>query len=243
MAERLRLDRALVERGLAGSRERAHAMVRGGLVKVAGLPTTRPDQLVAAEESIEVTGTDEFVSRGGIKLAAALDAFGVPVAGRSALDVGASTGGFTDALLRWGAARVIAVDVGYGQLAWELRRDPRVIVLERVNIRHLEQLPAPADLAVVDVSFISLRLVLPRIRKLLEPPGDVIALVKPQFEVGKGAVGKGGVVRDPQLQRHVLSELSSFARSLDYEVARELESPLLGAKGNREFLLWLRPNG
>jgi 23S rRNA (cytidine1920-2'-O)/16S rRNA (cytidine1409-2'-O)-methyltransferase len=210
---------------------------------VAGVPTIRPDQLVAAEQPIELSGAGEYVSRGGAKLAAALDAFAIELNGRTALDVGASTGGFTDVLLRRGAAQVIAVDVGYGQLAWELRQDPRVIVLERVNIRHLDRLPAPADLGVIDLSFISLRLVLPRVRELLDPPGDVIALVKPQFEVGKGAVGKGGVVRDAKLQRQVVSELSGFAGEIGYRVGGELESPVLGAKGNREFLLWLRPNG
>jgi 23S rRNA (cytidine1920-2'-O)/16S rRNA (cytidine1409-2'-O)-methyltransferase len=243
VAERRRLDQALVDRGLVTSRERAQALVRAGLVRVAGVPTIRPDQLVAAEQLIELSGAGEYVSRGGAKLAAALDAFAIELTGRTALDVGASTGGFTDVLLRRGAAQVIAVDVGYGQLAWELRQDPRVIVLERVNIRHLDRLPAPADLGVIDVSFISLRLVLPRVRELLDHPGDVIALVKPQFEVGKGAVGKGGVVRDAKLQRQVVSELSGFAGQIGYRVGGELESPLLGAKGNREFLLWLRPNG
>jgi 23S rRNA (cytidine1920-2'-O)/16S rRNA (cytidine1409-2'-O)-methyltransferase len=243
VAERRRLDQALVDRGLVTSRERAQALVRAGLVRVAGVPTIRPDQLVAAEQPIELSGAGEYVSRGGAKLAAALDAFAIELTGRTALDVGASTGGFTDVLLRRGAAQVIAVDVGYGQLAWELRQDPRVIVLERVNIRHLDRLPAPADLGVIDVSFISLRLVLPRVRELLDHPGDVIALVKPQFEVGKGAVGKGGVVRDAKLQRQVVSELSGFAGQIGYRVGGELESPLLGAKGNREFLLWLRPNG
>jgi 23S rRNA (cytidine1920-2'-O)/16S rRNA (cytidine1409-2'-O)-methyltransferase len=243
VAERRRLDQALVDRGLVTSRERAQALVRAGLVRVAGVPTIRPDQLVAAEQPIELSGAGEYVSRGGAKLAAALDAFAIELTGRTALDVGASTGGFTDVLLRRGAAQVIAVDVGYGQLAWELRQDPRVIVLERVNIRHLDRLPAPADLGVIDVSFISLRLVLPRVRELLDHPGDVIALVKPQFEVGRGAVGKGGVVRDAKLQRQVVSELSGFAGQIGYRVGGELESPLLGAKGNREFLLWLRPNG
>jgi 23S rRNA (cytidine1920-2'-O)/16S rRNA (cytidine1409-2'-O)-methyltransferase len=243
VAERQRLDQALVERGLASSRERAQAMVRAGLVRVAGEPSTRPDRLIGAEEAIEVTGSTEYVSRGAEKLAAGLDAFQVDVRGRVCLDVGASTGGFTDVLLRRGASKVIAVDVGYGQLAWSLRQDERVVVMERVNIRHLEALPAAADLAVIDVSFISLRLVLPRVKELLSPPGEVIALVKPQFEVGKGAVGKGGVVRDPELQARVVSELSSFARSIGYGVTGEIVSPLLGAKGNREFILHLLPRG
>jgi 23S rRNA (cytidine1920-2'-O)/16S rRNA (cytidine1409-2'-O)-methyltransferase len=146
-------------------------------------------------------------------------------------------------LLQRGAAGVIAVDVGYGQLAWSLRQDPRVTLLERVNIRHLDRLPIPADLAVIDVSFISLRLVLPRVRELLSPPGDVVALVKPQFEVGKGAVGKGGVVRDPAQHGQVLGELRQFAQESGYEIAAEIPSPILGAKGNREFFLYLRRNG
>ena len=243
VAERRRLDQALVERGLAASRERAQLMVRAGLVRVSGMMTERPDQMVAADQPIELTGARDYVSRGGEKLAAALDAFAVEPRGRRCLDVGASTGGFTDVLLQRGAERVIAVDVGYGQLAWNLRQDARVIVLERVNIRRLDQLPVPADLAVIDVSFISLRLVLPRVRDLLSPPGDVIALIKPQFEVGKGAVGKGGVVRDPMQHQQVLEAINDFARELGYLVAGQMPSPIQGAKGNREFFLYLRRNG
>jgi 23S rRNA (cytidine1920-2'-O)/16S rRNA (cytidine1409-2'-O)-methyltransferase len=242
VAERQRLDQALVERGLVSSRERAQAMVRAGLVRVAGALSDRPDQLVADDQPIEVAGSAGYVSRGGEKLAAALDAFGLDPRGRHALDVGASTGGFTDVLLQRGAERVIALDVGYGQLAWSLRQDSRVLVMERVNIRHLERLPEPADLAVIDVSFISLRLVLPRVRELLSPPGEVVALVKPQFEVGKGAVGKGGVVRDPAQHDQVLSELVRFAGEIGYQVAGQIPSPVLGTKGNREFLLYLKPN-
>jgi 23S rRNA (cytidine1920-2'-O)/16S rRNA (cytidine1409-2'-O)-methyltransferase len=198
---------------------------------------------VTAEEAIEVAGTSRYVSRGGEKLAAGLDAFAIDPSGRTCLDVGASTGGFTDVLLQRGAARVIAVDVGYGQLAWSLRQDSRVILLERVNIRHLDRLPMPADLAVIDVSFISLRLVLPRVRELLSPPGDVVPLVKPQFEVGKGSVGKGGVVRDPEQHRAVVRALSQFAGEIGYTVAGEVTSPIVGAKGNREFLIYLKRHG
>jgi 23S rRNA (cytidine1920-2'-O)/16S rRNA (cytidine1409-2'-O)-methyltransferase len=240
---RVRLDQALVARGLVPSRQRAQAMVRAGLIRVAGEVADRPDQLVNPSVSIDVEGVKGYVSRGGEKLAAALDAFGVDPAGRVCLDVGASTGGFTDVLLQRGAARVITVDVGYGQLAWSLRQDPRVTVLERINIRYLDRLPVPADLAVIDVSFISLRLALPRVRELLSPPGEVVALVKPQFEVGKGAVGKGGIVRDPAQHEQVLNELGRFAAELGYEVAGQIPSPLLGAKGNREFLMYLRRNG
>src|SRR6202171_3637911 len=193
--------------------------------------------------SIDLDRVQAYVSRGGDKLAAGLDAFGIDPAGRVCLDVGASTGGFTDLLLQRGAVRVIAVDVGYGQLAWSLRQDPRVTVLERVNIRYLGQLPMPADLAVIDVSFISLRLVLPKVRELLSPPGEVVALVKPQFEVGKGAVGKGGVVRDPEQHREVVRGLSQFASEIGYAVAAEIPSPIVGAKGNREFLLYLKRHG
>jgi len=243
VAQRRRLDQALVERGLVASRERAQAMVRAGLVRVAGVTMGEPDQMVTADEAIEVAGTSPYVSRGGEKLAAALDAFAIDPSGRTAIDVGASTGGFTDVLLQRGAARVIAVDVGYGQLAWGLRQDPRVTVMERINIRYLDRLPVPADLAVIDVSFISLRLVLPRVRELLSAPGDVVALVKPQFEVGKGAVGKGGVVRDPEQHRAVVSELSLFADEIGYAVAGEMPSPIVGAKGNREFLLYLKRHG
>src|SRR6202165_2993257 len=243
VATRCRLDQALVERGLVASRERAQAMVRAGLVRVAGVTIGEPDQMVAAEQAIEVAGMTTYVSRGGEKLAAALDAFAIDPGGRTALDVGASTGGCTDVLLQRGAARVIAVDVGYGQLAWNLRQDPRVTVMERVNIRYLDQLPMPADLAVIDVSFISLRLVLPRVRELLSTPGDVVALVKPQFEVGKGAVGKGGGGRDPEQHREVVGGLSRFASEIGYTVAGETPSPIVGAKGNREFLLYLKRHG
>jgi 23S rRNA (cytidine1920-2'-O)/16S rRNA (cytidine1409-2'-O)-methyltransferase len=244
MAEgRVRLDQVLVAQGLVPSRQRAQMMVRAGLVRVAGAVAERPDQMVDPSVSIGLDHAKAYVSRGGDKLAAGLEAFGIDPAGRVCLDVGASTGGFTDILLQRGAARVMAVDVGYGQLAWSLRQDPRVTVLERVNIRHLERLPIPANLAVIDVSFISLRLVLPRVRDLLIPPAEVVALVKPQFEVGKGAVGKGGIVRDPEQHRRVLSELRQFAQESGYEVAAEIPSPILGAKGNREFLLHLRRNG
>ncbi len=241
-AERLRLDQALVRRGLVPSRERGQAMIRAGLVTVGGRLAERPDQLVDAETAIAVEPSRAYASRGGEKLAAALDQFALDPRGRSCLDVGASTGGFTDVLLRRGATRVIAVDVGYGQLAWPLRQDPRVFVMERVNIRHLDQLPFEADLGVVDVSFISLRLVLPVVRRLLSPPGDVVPLVKPQFEAGKGQVGKGGVVRDPEVHSQVLRELREFAALIGYGVRGEASSPILGVKGNREFFLHLRPD-
>ena len=241
--ERVRLDLALVRQGLVPSRERGQALIRAGLVVVDGEAVRRSDLLVSTAARIVLRGEHAHVSRGGEKLAAALDAFGLDPSGRACLDVGASTGGFTEVLLQRGAAAVVAVDVGYGQLAWPLRQDPRVQVLERVNIRYLDRLPHPADLAVVDVSFISLRLVLPQLRRLLIPPAEVVALVKPQFEVGREKVGKGGVVRDPVLHRQVLSDLRRFAEGLGYQVRGEWPSPLTGAKGNREFFLHLVPHG
>jgi 23S rRNA (cytidine1920-2'-O)/16S rRNA (cytidine1409-2'-O)-methyltransferase len=240
VGERVRLDQALVSQGLVASRERAQAMVRAGLVLVNGEAADKPDRLVEPGINLELRGSARYVSRGGEKLSAALDAFGLSVGGRACLDVGASTGGFTDVLLQRGAASVIALDVGYGQLAWSLRQDRRVTVLERVNVRYLERLPSPADLGVIDVSFISLRLVLPAVHRLLVNPAEVVALVKPQFEVGRGALGKGGIVRDDQQHRSVLAGVGQFARESGYEVAGETSSPILGAKGNREFFLYLR---
>jgi len=242
-ADRVRLDQALVRRGLASTRQRGQALIRAGLVSVDGATAEHTDQLVTPASAVAVRGQPRYVSRGGEKLAAALDAFGLEPRGRTCLDVGASTGGFTDVLLQRGAAHVIAVDVGYGQLAWAIRQDPRVRVLERVNIRALTELPMPADLAAIDVSFISLQRVLPVVRRLLNPPGDVVCLVKPQFEVGKGQVGKGGIVRDPAAHRQVLDTLTAFSRSLGLRPLGETASPILGARGNREFFLYLRPDG
>lgn len=236
-----RLDQALVERRLVASRQRGQALIRAGLVTVAGTIADRPDQPVASDADIEVKGRPRFVSRGGEKLEGALRDFAVDVRGRICMDVGASTGGFTDVLLQRGASAVIAVDVGYGQLAWSLRQDPRVHVLERVNIRQLERLPLPATLATVDVSFISLRQVLPHVRRLLDPPGEVIALAKPQFEVGKGRVGKGGVIRDPAQHEEVLRTLRRAVPEVGYQWLGQTVSPIEGAKGNREFFVHLRP--
>jgi 23S rRNA (cytidine1920-2'-O)/16S rRNA (cytidine1409-2'-O)-methyltransferase len=240
VSERVRLDQELVAQGLVASRARAQAMLRAGLVLLNGEAADRPDRLVDRGVRLELRGSAAYVSRGGEKLSRALDVFGLTVQGRACLDVGASTGGFTDVLLQRGAASVIALDVGYGQLAWSIRQDPRVTVLERVNVRYLERLPSPADLAVIDVSFISLRLVLPAVRQLLSNPAEVVALVKPQFEVGRGAVGKGGIVHDVEQHRSVLIGLAEFAGKSGFEVAGETSSPILGAKGNREFFLYLR---
>lgn len=240
-----RLDLLLVERGLAESREQARRLVMAGEVLVNEQVRDKPGQTFAVDVTIRVRHPLPYVSRGGIKLAAALAAFGVAVAEQVAIDVGASTGGFTDCLLQAGVARVYAIDVGYGQLAWKLRNDPRVIVMERTNIRHLAELPGGmlADLAVIDASFISLALVLPATLPLLTPTGEVIALIKPQFEAGKGQVGKGGVVRDSQVHRQVLQETTSLITELGLTIAGLTLSPLLGPAGNVEFLIWCRRAG
>jgi len=235
-----RLDRLLVERGLAASRQRAAALILGGRVTVEGRRAEKAAQQVAPDARLAVLEEDEgYVSRGGLKLAGALDAFSLTVAGLVAMDVGASTGGFTHCLLRRGARRVYAVDVGYGQLAWRLRQDARVVVLERTNVRHLEreQIPEPVDLATIDTSFISLTKVIPRVLEFLSGNGRLLALIKPQFEVGRGLVGKGGVVRQPELHQRVVSELERFCRDQGLAVEGVVESPLLGPKGNREFFI------
>lgn len=235
-----RLDRLLVERGLAASRQRAAALILAGRVTVGGRRAEKAAQQVAPDARLEVLEEDEgYVSRGGLKLAGALDAFSLTVAGLVAMDVGASTGGFTHCLLRRGARRVYAVDVGYGQLAWKLRQDARVVVLERTNVRYLEreQIPEPVDLATIDTSFISLTKVIPRVLEFLSGNGRLLALIKPQFEVGRGLVGKGGVVRQPELHQRVVSELERFCRDQGLAVQGVVESPLLGPKGNREFFI------
>lgn len=243
MIRRERLDKLLVDRGTVASRERARRLVMAGAVRVGDRVVDKPGALVAVDAPIALSGSDiPYVSRGGLKLAGALDAFGTSVADRVVLDVGASTGGFTDCVLQRGARAVIAVDVGYGQFAWSLRQDPRVTLLERTNIRRLDPaaLPAMPDLAVIDVSFIALRLVLPTVVEVLAPSGDLVALVKPQFEVGKRQVGSGGVVRDPNLQAAAVAGVRDSAVALGLEYLGACESPILGAKGNREFFLALR---
>ena len=243
-ARRERLDRLLVDRGLAKSRERATSMILSGAVRVAGVDTPKPGMLLPAGADVRIVEPDHpYVGRGGLKLAGALDRFGLDPAGRVALDVGASTGGFTDCLLRRGASRVYALDVGTGQLAWSLRTDPRVVVLDGKNARSLQpaDLPERVDLAVVDVSFISLRLTLPPLPPLLRPGGEVVALVKPQFEVGRGQVGPGGIVRDPRLHRAALQAVAEAAASAGLAVRDACPSPITGATGNREFFLRLSP--
>jgi 23S rRNA (cytidine1920-2'-O)/16S rRNA (cytidine1409-2'-O)-methyltransferase len=240
---RARLDSEMARRGLAQSRQGAQRLIMAGRVRVNSRPALKPDLRVDAETPIAVVaGAREYASRGAYKLIAALDHFHVSVEGRHALDVGASTGGFTDVLLRRGAASVIALDVGYGQLADRLRRDERVVVLDRTNIRLVrpENLPCQPDLVVIDTSFISLRLVLPAVMKLAAGGADIIALVKPQFEVGRGRVGKGGIVRDEALRTEAVGAIVEFARNAGLEVEGTLESPIAGAKGNREYLVVMR---
>jgi 23S rRNA (cytidine1920-2'-O)/16S rRNA (cytidine1409-2'-O)-methyltransferase len=248
---RSRLDLEMARRGLAGSREGAQRLIMAGRVRVNSRPAEKPDLKVDDSSEIAVVGsTNEYVSRGGYKLAAALDQFGIVVNGRDALDVGASTGGstggFTDVLLQRGAARVIAIDVGYGQLADRIRRDTRVTVIDRTNIRYVTpaSLPYRPDLAVIDVSFISLKLVLPAVIQIIAVPADIVALVKPQFEVGKGKVGRGGIVRDDKLRAMALEEVVAFATSIGLGSNGTIESPITGAAGNREFLAhFRRPSG
>ncbi|MER7461015.1 TlyA family RNA methyltransferase [Micromonospora sp. NPDC126480] len=248
MARRTRLDAELVRRGLARSREQAAALVEAGRVLLRGVPARKPAALVDPADPLLVTGEDptaEYVSRGGHKLAGALAAFGpggLTVAGRRCLDAGASTGGFTDVLLRAGAAEVLAVDVGYGQLAWPLRTDERVRVFERTNVRTLtpEAVGGPVDLTVADLSFISLRLVLPALAACTRPDGDLALMVKPQFEVGRERVGAGGVVRDPALRAEAVLDVAAAAAQLNLGLADVCASPLPGPSGNVEFFVWLR---
>lgn len=242
MSEKIRLDRYLVDHGLAPSRERAQALIMRGKVRIDGRPATKAGQLIAPSGHVEVLGTDHpFVGRGGVKLAHAVEQFHVDVTGAVCLDAGASTGGFTDCLLQRGAARVYAIDVGRGQLAWKLVQDPRVIVRDQTNLRTLrpEAMPEPIDLATLDLSFISLTKVFPAIDGLLKPTGQVIALIKPQFEVGKGRVGKGGIVRKPALHQEAIDGVLADAQSHGWVCHGTIPSPITGADGNIEFLVHL----
>ncbi|HEY3304648.1 MAG TPA: TlyA family RNA methyltransferase [Candidatus Binatia bacterium] len=243
MGKRERLDKLLVERGLVASREEGRRRILAGEVLVDDRPFAKAGSLIDAGSLIRLRGKAmPYVSRGGVKLEGALGHFSIDVKDKIALDVGASTGGFTDCLLAFGARRVYAVDVGYGQLDWKLRNDPRVVVREKTNIRHLEpgELAEPAELATIDASFVSLRLVLPSVRNLLAPRGEIVALIKPQFEVGKGKVGKGGVVRRREEHERVIGEIRAAAVSLQLQVIGVVESPLVGPKGNKEFFIYLR---
>lgn len=239
---RERIDKVLVERGLAESRTRAQALILAGQVLVREQRIDKPGQLVDPNDDIRIKGeTPRYASRGGLKLEAALREFKINPEGKNCLDVGASTGGFTDCLLQHGAARVWAIDVGHNQIIWRLRQDPRVVVQEGVNARNLspDQFPVRFDIATIDVSFISLTKVLPSVRNCVKEGADLIALVKPQFEVGKGEVGRGGIVTDPTKHQRVLDEIKRAALELALSPAGLIESPILGAEGNREFLMHL----
>jgi 23S rRNA (cytidine1920-2'-O)/16S rRNA (cytidine1409-2'-O)-methyltransferase len=240
---RTRLDVALTERGLAPSRERARAVILAGQVTVDGRVVSKAGTAVAAEARVELLQPDHpYVGRGGLKLAHALDAFEVRVEGREALDIGASTGGFTDVLLKRGASRVVALDVGHGQLDWRIRNDARVVVIEGLNARFLsmQDLPGPVDLVVIDVSFISLTQILPRVPPVLREGADVVALVKPQFEAGRDEVGRKGIVRDPDVQARAIGRVTDAAAGIGLARIGMSPSPITGAEGNQEFLLHLR---
>jgi 23S rRNA (cytidine1920-2'-O)/16S rRNA (cytidine1409-2'-O)-methyltransferase len=266
--QKIRLDQLLVERGLAETRSKAQALILAGSVRVAGAPGAKAGELLAADAAVEVVAALPYASRGGYKLAHALDSFALDPAGLIALDVGASTGGFTHVLLQRGAARIYAVDVGYGQIDWRLRQDPRVVVIERTNIRYLEALPEVADrgwergddvsatspiphptspilaeCATIDVSFISLKLVLPALQRLITAKAWIVALIKPQFEAGAAQVGKGGVVRDPAVHALVLRQVLHFAASVDLAPHGLARSPITGPAGNVEFLAWMGAAG
>jgi len=240
---RSRLDVALVGRGLAESRSQAQRLIMAGQVRLDGEVTLRPSKEVPATAAIAVDAGRRFVSRGGEKIEAALETFALSVQGKVCADVGASTGGFTDCLLQRGARRVYAIDVGRGILHWKLRNDPRVVLLEGTNARHLERLPEPIDLVSIDAAFISLALLLPPAAGWLVPGGDVVALVKPQFEAGREAVGRGGVVRDSRIHREVLERVATEAAHAGLGPQAIHRSPLLGPRGNVEFLLWAVKGG
>ena len=234
-----RLDKLMVERNLAPTRSKAQAYVLAGEVQVDGAPAPKPGMKVPIDAVITVRAALPYVGRGGYKLAGALDTFAIALAGRVAADVGACTGGFTDVALQRGAARVYAIDVGYGQLDWALRQDERVVVMERTNARHLQQLAEPVSFVAIDVSFISLRLILPAVMGWLAADYDIVALVKPQFEAGRKQVGKGGIVRDPAVHREVLTTLLAWCREAGLRPAGLVRSSITGSDGNIEFLLWL----
>lgn len=238
MTEKQRLDVVVHERGLAATRAKARGMIMAGEILVDGAAVDKPGTMVRSDVSIEVKSKPRFVSRGGEKLAGALADFQFDVSGRICADVGASTGGFTDCLLQNGAARVYAIDVGYGLIDYTLRQDSRVILMERTNARYVEQLDEPVSLVVVDASFISLRLLLPVIKGWLTPQADVIALIKPQFEAGKKDIGKGGVVKDQAVHRRVLEEILQFGLEQGFSICGLTRSSIKGQSGNIEFLVW-----
>ena len=243
MVRKERFDKLLVEKGMVQSRERARALIMAGKVIVDGQPINKPGAMVEVDAQLQIRGEDHpYVSRGGLKLEGALKAFEIDPKGMVVIDVGASTGGFTDCVLQKGAKKVYAVDVGYGQLAWSLQNDPRVVSLDRRNIRYLkkEEVGELVDLILVDTSFISIEKFLLHLLGFLKKGGEILSLIKPQFEVGKGEVGKGGVVRDPALHQKVIERISQFSRELRLTVHGVKESPLLGPKGNKEFFIHLK---
>jgi len=240
--KKTRLDQLLVQKGLVESREKAKALIMAGEVMVGGARADKPGHSFPEDSEITLkTGNIPYVSRGGLKLEAAIEHFGIDVNNLVMLDIGASTGGFTDCLLQSGAKRVIAIDVGYGQLHWKLRQDPRVVVIEKTNARYLEpeQINDNPDGAVIDVSFISLKLVIPVVSKLLPENSFIVALIKPQFEAGKDHVGKGGVVRDEETHNRIVRDIREFCINQGWNPGGEIASPILGPKGNKEFLIYL----
>jgi len=243
LKKKIRLDLILVEKGLVRSRQRARALVMAGKVLVNNQITDKAGTLVSREDDIALRGSDlSYVSRGGLKLEKTLQILDIDITGFVCLDVGASTGGFTDCLLQYGASRVFAVDVGYGQLAWKLRQDSRVVAIERTNIRHMpiEIIPQTVDLATIDVSFISLKIVVPAVMKFIKKDAAILALIKPQFEVGKGKVGKGGIVRDSSQHAEVIKDLSEYFLQHGLLSRSVIPSPITGSKGNKEFFIYLK---
>jgi len=242
-ADKIRLDKLLVERGIVPTREKARALILARSIRVNESYPDKAGALVAADAQVKIVGEENpYVSRGGLKLRGALDEFGLDVRNLVVLDVGASTGGFTDCLLQAGARKVYALDVGYGQLAWKLRQDERVIAIERVNVRHYggDHLQETPELATIDVSFISLKIVLPRVAKLLAETGRILALIKPQFEAGKSEVGKNGLVKDPAVHERIINEIAAFCRGMGLDVDGVCASGFLGPAGNKEFFILLR---
>jgi len=241
-AKRARIDQTLVERGFFASRERAQRAIMAGEVRVGDRVFAKAAELIEIDAPISIVQPPQFASRGALKLGGALDFFGVEVKGKTALDIGSSTGGFTDCLLQRGAAKLFAVDVGHGQLAWKLRNDPRVTVMEKVNARFLsrEDIPEVADLCVIDVSFISLTLILPRAFELIAPEGMILALIKPQFELQRKDVGRGGIVREPALHEKVQQKIVKFVEEANYHVVGLVPSTITGTDGNQEFFICIR---
>ena len=239
---KIRIDKLLVDRGLIPTRAKAQAYIMAGDVRVNGEVVSKVGTKVAYSAEVDVTRPLPYVSRGGYKLAGALDTFGIDLTGRVCADVGACTGGFSDVMLQRGAAHVYAIDVGYGQLAWKIRQDDRVTVMERTNARHLEALAQPVNFVSIDVSFISLRLILPAVQQWLQPDFDILALIKPQFEAGRSQVGKGGIVRDVAVHRSVLTEIMDWCTLNQLMPSGLVRSSITGADGNVEFLVWLRPH-